>query len=234
MNRFLLVCLLLGSLLPAQAQTEAWAEIARIRERYTRLTDYTADMEYRIYNGHSSQELVDLQTGKLQIWDNCHRLVLGELETVKNKKYLFQVDRQNKEMDVATIAAGRPADNGIPAFSDFSALDALLQKQKAVTRTVKEGIRIITFDMVLFSSEYEKIVVHLTPEGVMHKVILFFANPVNQYALDGDYKPRIEVTYLKQSFAAGLSEADFSEKTYFTVVNDQITPVSLYKNFKLF
>lgn len=234
MNRFLLIGLLLGCLLPARAQTEAWAEIAAIRERYTHLSDYEAGMEYKIYSGHRSQTLVDVQNGQLQVWGNCYRMVLGDLETVKNGQYVFQLDGENKEMDVVPVAQTDIPGN-VPMFSDFSSLDQLLQKKKAVTRELREGYSILTFDMTAVpGSEYEKIIVYLHPDGTMNKLILFFSAPMDQYALDGDYKPRVEVTYLKQSFSAGLSAAHFSEKKYFTVVNGQIVPHAPYKNFKLF
>lgn len=228
-----IVCLVLCGSLTGKAQTEGWAELAKVRERYTDLSNYSADLNYFVYGGHESQNLLERQSGKIRLFGDNRRFVLGGLETVMNERYLFQLNDDEKELDVLPREQKNAAET--PAFADFRAMDELLKKNRALTRSSNGSTSILTFNMKsVIGSEYEKVVLYVTPDGILNKIVLYFAAPVETYALDGDYKPRVEIVYLKQNFAAGLTAADFSEKKYFKVENDRVIPTEAYTYFKLF
>ncbi len=91
-------------------------------------------------------------------------------------------------MDVVPVAQTDIPGN-VPMFSGFFIVGSIAPKKKADSGA--EGrLQHTTFDMTAVpGSGIRKIIVYPHPDGTMNKLILFFSAPMDQYALDGDYKP---------------------------------------------
>ena len=216
----------------SQAQTDIWAEIANMRKLYTSLSDYSAELNYKIYAGHTSQEVVETQSGEIQIFGTNCRTVLGDLEFVKNDDFIIQVNKEDQELNI--LKTSQESTTPLMPFSDFKTMDQALQKNKAVSKKTSNGISIITFDMTSMASEFDKVTVHVANGSQLRKVILFYKSSIQEYDVPGDYKPRVEIDYVKQNFSAGFTKAFFSEKKYFSVVNGRIVTTNPFKDFTIF
>lgn len=207
-------------------------ELMLLKNHYADMERYSVSMTYKAYNGHNSQTVVDMLTGKFESWGNKKRFVLGRSEIIQNGSYLIQLDHELQEMDV--IPTKTPA-TGMPAFGDLEGLEKLVQKNNAVSfRQEAGGIRLLVFDLKKSGDEHEKIELRYLPSGNIVSVTLFYRASMKSYGRDDDYKPRVEIQYRDHNFATVYEAEHFSEKKFFLIQNDAVIPQPAYKNYKIF
>ena len=204
----------------AQNRTDVWAELQKVRDRYTRLDNYSVNLNYKVFKGHVSAELLENETGRFETGGSGSRYVLGDLELLRNDRYFVSIDRANKEMDIAPLTDQK----SMPAFIDFTQMDSLMRKYDMVSQIpAKDGSRILRFDFSknLFA-EFERIDIQYLPSGDLLKAVLYYRQTADAYGSEEHFQPRLEVEYTQHNYKAVFAPDYFSEQKYFSTEDGNI------------
>jgi hypothetical protein len=211
---------------------DAYAELDKVKLRYTSLKNYSIQLGIKAYKGHTSSEVADIITGKYEVSGTSFKLTLGSATTLRNENYLLGIDDKFHEIDVASVKKQEADQAG---FVDFKKMEASIRKHNALSvKKGTDGNSVLTFDLAKSGDEYEKIIITYQPSGELVSVILFYRSPVEAYGMGGKYKARMEITYTSQNLNAVFPENHFSEKKYIRVTDREILPQPAYKNYKIF
>lgn len=216
--------------------TQTWAqeplaELNRLRERYTSLKSYSTQLVFKAYKGHTSTELVDMQTGRYDISGTRFRLAMGKTVTLRNERYCLNIDEAFREIDVMDARKQSSA----PEYGNFRRIDSILTQNHALSlQTLPDGNRTLTVSLKNSGDEYEKFVIRYRPTGELLALIFFYRGKANLYGIEGEYQPRVEIEYKAQNFNAAYPEGYFSETRYVTIQGTDVLPQPAYKNYQIF
>lgn len=228
--RLLLALLLWVACGPVWAQ-DSFAELNLLRNRYADLKNYSSQLVFKAYKGHTSTELVDQQTGQCEVSGDRFRLVMGPSTMLKNERYCLNVNDRFREIEV--LDATKHAVE-MP-YGNFNRIDSILRKNKALSVTPQtDGTRLLIVDLKNSGDEYEKITVRYKPLGELVSIAFFYRGKASLYGIEDNYKARVEIEYRAQNFNAVFTADHFSEKKYVVVNDGQITPQPAYKNYEIF
>jgi hypothetical protein len=211
---------------------DPYAELDKVKLRYTSLQSYSIQLTIKAYKGHVSSEIADIVHGKYEVSGSRFKLTLGSATTLRNEAYILNIDDKFHEIDVSSIKKQEASQT---EFIDFKKMEATLRKHNALSlKLAADGNKVLAFDMSKSGDEYEKVIINYRPSGELLSVILFYRSPVDAYGMTEKYKARMEITYTSQNLNAVFPENYFSEKKYIRADDQQITPQPAYKNYKIF
>lgn len=229
-NRLLLALALCMAHACAWAQ-DSFSELNLLRSRYADLRNYSSQLVFKAYKGHTSTEIIDQQTGLCEVSGSRFRLAMGPSTILKNDRYCINVNEQFHEIEVLD-AAKHALEN---PYANFARIDSMLRKNKALGVIPQtDGTRLLTVDLTRSGDEYEKIAVRYKPSGELVSITFFYRGKVSLYGIDDDYKARVEIEYRAQNFNTVFAGDHFSERKYVVINDGRITPQTAYKNYEIF
>lgn len=211
---------------------DSFAELERLRARYANLQNYSTQLVFKAYKGHTSTEIVDQQMGLCEISGNRFRLVMGQATLLKNETYCLSVDDRFREIEVFDATKHLME----APYGNFSRIDSILRENKALNvQPLADGNRILSVNLKNSGDEYEKIAVKYRPGGELVSITFFYRGKASLYGIDGgDYKTRVEIEYRSQNFHPVFPADHFSEKKYVSIGQQKISPQPAYKNYQIF
>lgn len=216
----------------AQTDKRAWIELQKVRDHYAHLENYSVSLTYKVFKGHTSPEMMEIEQGRFETSPQGSRYVLGDLELIRNGKYFLSVDKANREMDVAPLTDQKT----MPVFIDFGQMDSMMRKYDMVSQLpMLEGTYGLRFDFSknLFA-EFERIDIRYLPSGDLTKAVLYYRQTADMYGNEEVFKPRLEVDYLQHNYRAEFARDHFSEAKYFTMNDGKIDPKPNYRTYKIY
>jgi hypothetical protein len=222
------VVLLLVAVIAGHAQDDASAVIQKIYNAYNNNTAIHFTGSMKMYVKNDPSKIIDRIQSSYTVKNKNFSCSIGAVAMLLNDNYYVSVDNSDR-----LIMIGRKKDLPSVASTPVLNLDQLKSRiagKKIQAVTAGKGTAAIlqltdidgSSGFSMYNIEYD------TTTGYMKKVVLETINYNNQ----AGKTMVLEINYTQPEFMAGDKNA-FSEKSFFSVVNNKIQLTANYKNYQI-
>jgi hypothetical protein len=234
---FAIVSMGLASLAFTVKPQDSWTEISmneydKIMEKaatfFEGKTPFSLDVQISSFKTHTDKSAYETQSGYfIRSGNNYHQYMLG-MHTIQNKTYKFVLDSAEKNIMVAAPAGQKDDD---VFFAEYKQFKSKIKKVEKIEANDIQKLK-VTFNDKFKVARME---IELDKTGMIKKSTTFFGVKVAEDPTDVNSPkstPRLETIIL--NYKAGVKpdyEKEFSEASYFAVINGKLTGVKSFRNY---
>jgi hypothetical protein len=217
--------------LPVDAQN-AKADILRINDAYSKFTNMSMDITYRVFLNQTSTLPYETETGFYRQNGNLRYNKLKQIESLQNSNYLIVVDNELKR-----IVVGNPVKFD-PAKITLLNLDSALSKCSSVNyinvNALQGGYSMIFKSTIV--SEFEKVELYFNKKTyVVEKMVFFYRQKIRLATEENAVaeRPKLEISFSQFSFEKLEDATFFSEKKFIEKNKGNYIAASSYNGYKI-
>ncbi len=201
-----------GNGLEAQNQSPAIDQVVeRVQAYFEKHSTFEVDIEYLLFNGHSSEELIEQSKGKMQRQGYYYVMDYGEVWMMQGEGGLLQADKRRRKAYLTPLDSAFVSPN--PGSVAWENIKTLASEVRMIEQA--EGFRIrISFEKSPFSP-YRHFDVLIDKEmQQLRGYVMYFRQGLDAYNYQTNYteSPRLEVRFgpikLDPSYKKGLFSLD--------------------------
>ena len=239
-NKVLVYVFVLLALCPfasLMAQKQALlADIKKSKAAYAVSDAITMDMMYKVYKNYTDKTPESSYPGFVKRKGKLFYNKMLNSETLNSNNISLSINSEDKLLIVAAAQNNKSALFNLPA-------DTLLNLCKEV-KLLSNANGSKTYEIVFgdLNIELEKLRISFdTKTWFMTQLVMYYKEPVTfdenanaEYFPDTPKeKPRVEINYTNTQLNPALTDADFSEKKFISLVNNKYQGVGAFKGYRI-
>lgn len=203
--------------------------IEKINANYLGLSSLELEMEYKLFKGHNSAEVVDTYTSTLKMeGKKSHRRIYDD-EIITNDDLTLVINHQLRTIEIMPVVQEAIIDKNIQKniknCKDIQLFE-IDDNTKKITLQFKE----------ISSLPYSRVDIYVDKDFWVTQIIFFYATQLNfsgsSFTQEFGF-PRLEVNYSSFNKSWRDKEGITNTAKYITISENTVNPAPLYQDYKI-